>query len=78
MVKPLRTTTILYHFNYMGVIEQRDDYTDDSHNVMIQQHVDQLYADGFEVTDIVRVQRGIWLLRKNYTKIYYRKRRDEA
>lgn len=61
----------------MGVIEQRDDYTKDSHDSMIQQHVEDLHRRGYEVTDIQRVQKGMWLLRDNYTKIYYRKR-DEC
>lgn len=56
----------------MGVIEQRDKYDKESHNAMIQQHIELLHNRGYEVFEILRIKKMFWLWGENYTKIYYR------
>lgn len=60
----------------MGVYIQKDDYTNDSHDYMVRTMCDELRLDGYKIVD-VETKYGIWLLRKNVTKITYKRKKKK-
>ena len=54
----------------MKVLEQRDDYTSESHDIMVNTLMDELELDGYEIIK-VETKYGFWLFSKNVTRIYY-------
>lgn len=56
----------------MGVLTQQDDYTNESHDAMIQQHIEELERQGYEITDVIK-HYGWWPLKNNNTKIFFKK-----